>query len=159
MDPLSIVAGSVGLADICVRFVQYVRKYRNDTVIINDQITSLVREVEALQDVCFLVKETFSSYGNSDMESSNSNLLGSSSSPVGLWKRLERSLENCQILLEKLEQLVSEVCGDSQRDPSSRRALLGKVHRKRSREDELLHYQKELSTYKSAIALLLTSIT
>ena len=159
MDPLSVVAGSVGLADICVRFVQYVRKYRNDTLIINDQITSLVCEVESLQEICFLVKETFTGYGNSDVESPSSNLLSSSSSPVSLWKRLERSLENCQISLEKLEQLVSEICGDSQRDPSSRRALLGKVHRKRSSEDELLHYQKELSTYKSAIALLLTSIT
>lgn len=153
MDPLSVVASSLSIADICIRLVAYLRDVQKVTATIEDELTSLIREVEALNSITATIHGTF--------RNEHSTL-----APYGtprekcdhLWEHVGRTLHDCETVIRKLEDTVKDVHGKKGPAVSGFRDAVHKAQKRRSRDGELRQCRDQLATYQNGLQILLTCI-
>ncbi len=74
--------------------------------------------------------------------------LGSTDS---LWAHLGRIIQDCLRLVDKLDDIVLDICGQSGRATAGLRDAYGKVTRKKSKEDDLRQCRSQLSSTCASI--------
>lgn len=151
-DPFSIVASTASIADICIRLVRYLKDVQKGAATIEDDIKGLIREVEALHAVSYAIEKTSKEHPSSPPAYSKDE------HQEDLWKHVKRTLENCQTVTERLENIAKEIYGKSGPSVNSLRDAVVKSHRRRSKEAELRQCRDQLTTYQNGLQLLLASI-
>ena len=154
-DPLSVLASTASLVDICIRLVNYLRDVEKAVSTINEDIASLIREIEALNVISKSLQDAFKNKisDDSDGEEDVKDEQNEES-----WKHVRRTLENCQVVAEKLEAIVKEMYGKSGPSVSGLRDSIGKAHRKRSRDGDVRQCRDQLATYQNVLQILLAFI-
>lgn len=147
-DPFSIIVGTVGLIDVCLRFGAYLNNVQAGAAQIEDEIASLSREIEALTSVNETIQASYKEFQSS-----------SSADASNLWRNIRSNLHDCRIIVEDLEQLVTVILGKETQDKGSRfsRKLDGfkKQLRKQSKEGDFNKLHSRLNTYQNTLQLML----
>jgi len=151
-DPLSIIASTASIADICVRLASYLRNVQKATETIEDDIAALIHEVEALDAITISVQKSFkddifTNAGSEDPEKENH-----------LWKHVRQTLSNCKSTTEGLETIVVELYGKTGPAVTGFRDAVIKSHRRKNKEGDLRNCRDQLATYQNVLQILLASI-
>lgn len=154
MDPLSIIAGATGIADICLRVVLFLKDIPNAVASVQQEIKVLITEVETLKAVLETVKTTFDGYiGSPDKLS-----LLKATNLEDLSNKFRASIEACYDLATRLENLTKEVYGKSGSTVTGKLDGLRKEFRRRDKNADLARLRMELSAEKHNLTLLLDGI-
>jgi hypothetical protein len=98
-DPFSFVAGAVGIADVTIRVITYLRDVKAATDTIDADIDGLVNEILSLKQV----------HGHLDEEyQKQTGKRGLSAEETVLWAQTKRTLENGQTLVHQQLSLDSK---------------------------------------------------
>jgi hypothetical protein len=152
MDPISIIASTASIVDVCVRLARYLRDVHQAAVTIEDDIKSLIREVDALKSVSSSIQKTFEFNRPSPLSDARNE------TNEELWKHVKQNLENCKDVAERLEDIVKEVYGQHGPKIDSFRGAVVASHRKRRKKSDMRQCRDQLVTYQNVLPILLQFI-
>jgi hypothetical protein len=148
-DPVSLVAAGVGIADIVVRLVRYLKNVKAIAKTIDDDIEGLINEIEGLQRVHgHLEKEYLKSVTNAKMGDEERRL----------WTSTGQTLKNGQKLTERLEISVRSIYGEDTQVAGKMDAW-NKARRKKNKESMISGLRDQINTYHGALQMLLGFIS
>lgn len=162
MDPFSTAAAAVGLIDVCVRFVHYVRQVKRDGATIRKELQDLDTEIEGLRSLCATLKSVVGAAPTSALAPLPDTKETTANSD--LWTQVRDILGSCEDVLAHMGSLLVGIYGENPRDEnlqrwfSRRLDTLGKVHRKKARQDDLREARGQLAAHKSDLQLFYGSI-
>lgn len=148
-EPISLVASGFGLADVATRLIVYLKDVKAAAETVQDDIDSLISEIETLKTVHENVEQELKRHAPSGLTGQDKD---------SLWFHTGKTLKGGQILIEKLERCVKEIYGE---DPkvSGKRDGLSKQHRKRTRHSRLADLRDQVNSYNSALGLWMSIIS
>lgn len=147
-DPFSALASGVGIADVTLRLIVYLKDVKAAVQSIDDDIDQLINEVQALQSVHQQVEQEHDRHVN-DATLSNQQKM--------LWFQTARTLKEGQTLTKKLEACVKEIYGDDPKVAGKRDGLV-KQHRKRGMDGKLTALRNQIHTYHGALQIWLSIV-
>ena len=148
-DVFSVIASGVGIADVALRLIKYLRDVKKAAENIEDDIDLLITEVEALEAVHGELQRLL----EKNVEDKNI-----SPKETTLWFQTAKTLKAGQILSQKLEVCVREIYDDDPKVKGKRDALV-KQHRKRSRDATLSDFRDQVHSYQGALQLWMSIIS
>ena len=156
-DPFSIIAGTLGVIDVCYRFGRYLKNVQAGAAQIELEIGSLLREIGALQAVNETIKDSYQDLRNSfSPDEAQSKLIET------LWRNIATNLQDCQRLVKELEELVKNIIGKEVSNERSEitKKLDGfrKQLRRESKEGDFTNLRARLQIYLSALQPMLDII-
>jgi hypothetical protein len=151
-DPVSIIASTASIVDICIRLVRYLRDVHQAAATIEDDIKLLIREVDALNAVSSSIRKSF------ETNSASPPLSARTGNEQELWKHVGQNLEDCKGVAERLEGIVKEIYGKHGATVEGFRAAIVVSHRKRRKEGDLQQCRDQLVTYQNVLQILLQFI-
>ena len=155
-DPFSIVAGSLGVVDVCIRLVHNIRDLQKNLASIDEGLDGLVEEIGDLRAICDTVEATYA------LKSKDGPASGATEQAAGeaqsLWVRLGKMLKNCDDIVAKLDGIVARIRGQSTSSRGSKLDAFGKVMRKKLLDSDLRSCRVQLKTYQDALHLILVTI-
>ena len=114
VDPFSIIAGSLGIIDVTVKFSVYIRDTAAAALNVNEDLKALLDEFETL----ISVNRTISAICTPELIQSPSASAEDHDRLKELWTDTEKTLHGCRHVLEKLWDLVKEINGKDWDDNS-----------------------------------------
>lgn len=147
-DPISIFAAGVGIADVSIRLIKYLKDVKAAAESIEEDIGGLINEVEALMTVHGQLEHEYVRHTNDE---------GSSQEEKILWFNTGKTLKNGQTLVEKLDQSIRQIYGNDPRVAGKRDGLI-KQHRKRNQEGVVFGFRNQISTCHGALKIWLECI-
>lgn len=154
MDPLSIIAGTTGIADVCLRVVLFLKDIPNAVASVQQEIRILITEVETLRAVLDSVQKTLESYVGSSAKVS----LLKATNFEDLSSKFRTSIEACFDLATRLEELTKEIYGKSGSTVTGKLDGLRKEFRRRDKNADLARLRMELIAERHNLTLLLDGI-
>jgi hypothetical protein len=110
-DPFSFVAGAVGIADVTIRVIKYLRDVKAAIDTIDADIDGLINEILSLKQV----------HGHLDEEyQKQTGKRGLSAEETVLWEQTKRTLENGQTLVHQQLSLDSKATSEVHADDRGR---------------------------------------
>ncbi len=153
-EPFSIIAGTFGIADLCWRVIDYLRKVQSAAGRVEDEIVALLHEVEALVTVNESIERVWATErGRSPRKS-----LSDSGRVDSLWRNAGTILQDCRATLERLESLVTEVIGKDGPKVTGKLDGIKKQLRKQTKAEEFNQVRHQLASYQSSLQVLLTAL-
>ncbi|KAI9677285.1 MAG: hypothetical protein M1829_002627 [Trizodia sp. TS-e1964] len=166
-DPLSIIAGTVGICDVCWRVYQYLKDVREASSGIQGEIDALQRELSSLQNVNKALRAIYPS----DRTAPKYNILTRSrpddKEEVSLlWQDVAGIQEGCKTAVEDLERLLEDtfaplikgIVGAGQSKVTGKIDGLKKQLRRQSKTEELGQFRLRLANYQGRLQVLLTAL-
>lgn len=143
MDPFSIITGTIGVIDVCWRFGKYLKDLQAGAAKVDDEVASLLREIEALASVTEIIQIKYKKLQDPpSYEESESKQI------VNLWRNIASNQQDSRLILEDLRELVESIPGKESTKTSSKiaRKLDGfrKQLKKQSKENEFYKLQSRL---------------
>lgn len=151
-DPLSIVAATVGLADVCVRFGTFLKQAREGSQKVDEDLEMLSQDITALSTINSLIRSSFEADLPKAAEARNQSII------ANLWHAAETTLNDCRGILEKLDNLVSKIVVTGGPKALAKLDGLRKYMRKLSKEEEFNQLRQKLSAYQAALQIILTAV-
>ena len=151
MDPFSIVAGTFGLLDICLRFAQYINDVKEGSERIDDDIEALYQEVSAIGIVVRSIQNVF----KGDLSKTD---ISNADDLQGLCEEVGNNIKSCQTALDKLFILISHIVGKDTSKQQSKFEGFRRYLRKNAKEEEFNRIRTQLTGYHHALQTLLTSV-
>jgi hypothetical protein len=142
VDPLSILSGTISIADVCVRLIRYLKDVQAAAAIIDEDIQSLISEIEALKGINHSIQTAF-----------ETDLATTPSPPHDFWIQTGKNVRNCLNVVEKLQNLLEAIYGTTGPKASSVMDSFVKANKKRSKEKELRQCRESLATYVGALQI------
>lgn len=155
-DPFSIIAGTIGLIDVCWRFGKYLKDVEAGAAKVDDEIGSLTREIEALTAVNETIQASYK-----ELQASPSPTEADSKQVSNYWRNIRSNLQDCRLIVEELEKLVQSIAGKdagkelAKEDWTLTRKLGGfrKQLKKQSKDGDFTRLQSRLKTYYNTLQL------
>ena len=154
MDPLSITAGAIGIADVCLRVVLFLKDIPGAVAAVQQEINVLIAEVESLRVVLGAVEGTF----KGDQGSPGRLRLLKATNLEDLSKEFCNSINACSDLATRLEDMTKRIYGKSGFKVTGKVDGLKKELRRRDKDSDLGRLRMELSAEKHNLTLLLDGI-
>ncbi|KAK2861409.1 hypothetical protein FQN49_004223, partial [Arthroderma sp. PD_2] len=155
MDPFSIFVGTVGLADVSTRVINYLTSIYRESADIGVEINTLSQEIATLTAVHDSVKDFWDSMHDS---SSFATMVGDESHAGHLWKCLASLLQKSSGTIEQLENLLKEVIGKKGPLVTSKFDGLRKTIRRRGRDGEYMRIRHRLAADQTSVQMLLLAL-
>ena len=155
VDPFSIVAGTAGLLDVCWRVGRYLAKVEAATFQIEQDLSSLAREVNSLAAVSQSIQAFWDAQGKEEQDPTSLE----AQQLQDLWQDAGTSLEGCRLAMDRLSVIVGEIIGTEGPTVTKKRDGVRKVLRKQSRDDEINDIRSQLHTYQGSLQITLTALS
>ena len=145
MDPFSIVVGSVGFLDVCVRVISVIRDVYNGADRVEEAIAALKAEIDALLSV----HHSLNNFWDANCKAAHAPLEAKSHQARvdGLWKEVATNLRDCEATIVNLEGLLNRIID-----------RIRKHLRKRSRDSDFLRLRQRLANVQGSLQMLLTAL-
>lgn len=151
-DPFSIVAGSIGIIDVCLKVGAYLLNVQRASEGVEGELMGLAQEIEELISVNESIREVsrkerslFSSYEFADQQNLR-----------GLWQQAGQLQKGCRHDLDILQQLLTDILGSSGPKTTGKIDGIRKQLRKQSKNGQLSQIRLKLSTYQASLQTLLS---
>lgn len=154
MDPFSIAAGTAGLLDVCWRVISYLHEVQASANKVEEEIASLLKEVEAL----YVVNKAIDGVWAAEQKVIPGASLADPGRVESLWRNVGTILQDCQRTVEKLEISVKGIIGKEGAKVASKLDGIRKQLRRQSKDGELHQLRAQLTNYQSSLNVLLTAL-
>ncbi|KGO57336.1 Tetratricopeptide-like helical [Penicillium expansum] len=155
MDPFSIIVGTVGLADVSIRVISYLGSLKSATSKIQDEITILGQEIEALVAVNDSVEDFW--HSRHDLNGFDAPV-NDGSHASNVWKNLASLLQQSKMTIEQLEILLKEVVGKKSTLVAGKLDGLRKTIRRQDRDGEYMQIRQRLANNQAGMQMLLSAL-
>lgn len=109
-DPFSVVAGTAGLADVCVRLTHFLKRARDGSREVDRELKELFEEIgllqselESLELINNSVKDSYVNEAETRLDSQYRRVLETH------WRATQNTLASCQSTAEQIEALLQDV--------------------------------------------------
>ena len=143
-DPFSIIAGTAGLADVCIRFTKFLKEAKDGFQKLEKDLEDLSNEIKALFAVNDLIKRSFETDLAENTNSSDNQFLKNH------WQATRITLAGCQDIVERLNALMTTVLVTGSQKHEKIYKLL-KYLKLRSKDDEFVALRQKLNTHHMAL--------
>jgi hypothetical protein len=151
-DPFSVLAGTAGLADVCVRLTKFIKQANAGFRTVDEDLNDLFEEIVSLQSINELVKRSFTDGFSAKRAPNYEQILGSH------WCATQNTLASCQRIVEQLETLLIEVLNAE----SGRHVKLDQLRKwlkQQSKEEAFSILRQKLKAHQMALQLSLSAIS
>jgi hypothetical protein len=105
-DPFSIIAGAIGVADVAVKVVGFIKETKKGTGSVDGDLQGLVTEIESLKQTSQVIKDAF----KKDMEEGKT----TQDNPVaGTWSLASTALADCNTALVGMGDALTKMKGEN----------------------------------------------
>ncbi|KAL8759088.1 MAG: hypothetical protein Q9184_003729 [Pyrenodesmia sp. 2 TL-2023] len=153
-DPFSIVAGSVGLLDVCFRIGKYLYDAKIGADRVDEGIEALSHQVQAIQSVTESIQNVF----EDGLAHATATVAKNPSGIQSLWEEIGKNVTSCQATLAKLFALIKLIVGKESPTILSKLDGLRRYLRKQAKEEEFAALRQQLGDHHHALQTLLTSV-
>lgn len=147
-DPFSIIAGTAGLADVCIRLGKLLKDAREDFQNTDHELSKLEARISAvkgtIEQVGKLYHASVQRLETVDQQAESSH-----------WRTTGVNLEGCRKVIDQLERLITAVVGEKTTHPKTYQ--FRKYLRLLSKEKDFALLQDELQSYNGFLQTNLTS--
>ena len=150
-DPFSIIAGSAGLADVCIRLAKFLKQAKDGFQGIDKELEDLSKEIAALRTVSDLIKRNFEADLAGTTNCSDDQVI------VDQWQATGPILEGCQEIVKKLTELITGILGTGG-SKSVKFNSLRKYLKQQAKDDEFIALRQKLNGHQSALQTSLAAI-
>lgn len=153
-DPFSIVAGTVGLLDVCFRVGKYLYDAKEGADRVDEGIEALSHQIGAIRSVTESIKSVF----EDDLVHATDPVPRNPDGIQSLWEEIGKNVTSCQTTLAKLFALIKLIVGKESPKILSKLDGLRRFLRKQAKEEEFGTLRHQLSDYHHSLQILLTSV-
>lgn len=152
---MSVIAGTVGLLDVCWRVGAYLNDVKDAAGRIEGDIDALQKEVTSLIAVNESIKNLKALTEEADPGSPTNHLPG----VEDLWQKVDSNTKGCKDVVLRLEEKVKEIMGKGQTaKPTGKIDGIKKTLTKQSTDSDLARIHSSLSKYQLSLQMLLTAL-
>ena len=151
-DPFSIVAGTAGLADVCVRLARFIKQANAGFRVVDQELEDVSQEIESLRSINDLVKRSYTDGFSTKSDPDQQQILGTH------WCATQNTLASCQRIVEQIEALLKEVA-DVGSGKHVKLDQLRKWLRQQSREEAFSSLREKLKAHQMALQLSLSAVS
>jgi hypothetical protein len=150
-DPVSIIAGAAGLADVCVRLAKFLKQAIDGFQKVDKDLEDLSKEITALRTVSDLIKRSFEIDMAGTTNSRDSQIIANH------WHATRATLAGCQVVVERLNTLMTTVMrtGGSKSDKWN---SLRKYLKHQSKDEEFMALRRSLNAHHNALQTSLAAV-
>lgn len=153
MDPFSIIVGTAGLADVCIRLTKFLKQAKDGFQKIDEDLEDLSKEITELRTVSDLIKRSFEADLAGTANSSDNQVI------VKQWQATRTTLAGCQEIVERLNALMTTIMGMGGAAPKHVKFNnLRKDLKQQSKEDEFAALRKKLGAHHIALQTSLAAV-
>lgn len=151
-DPFSIVAGSIGIIDVCFKIGVYLQNAQKASKGVEEELIGLEQEIQELISVNNSITEVsrkeqslFSSYKFADEQTLS-----------GLWQQACKLQKGCRNDLDMLDRVLTHILGSNESETTGRIYGIRMQLRKQSKDAQLSQIHLKLSTHQASLQTLLS---
>lgn len=104
-DPFSIIVGTAGLADVCIRLTKFLKQAKDGFQKIDKDLEDLSKEITEVATVSDLIKRSFEKDLAGTTDSSDNQII------IDQWQATLTTLAGCKAIVERLNALITAVLG------------------------------------------------
>ena len=101
-EPISIVAGAVGLADVCVRAIKVLKQARDSYKGEDDELDELHKEIGRLHDINDLVQRVYEAESTLSPDPTHQRILVD-------WQVTQGTLVDCERVVEQINTILASI--------------------------------------------------
>lgn len=150
-DPFSIIAGSAGLADVCIRFAKFLKQAKDGFQGIDKDLEDLSKEISALRTVSDLIKRNFEADLAGTTNCNDDQII------IDQWQVTGTILEGCQEIVKNLTELITAILGTGGSKPVKFNSLR-KYLKHQAKDDEFIALRQRLNGHQSALQTSLAAV-
>ena len=150
-DPLSIIAGAAGLADVCIRLTKFLKQAKHGFQRVDRDLEDLSKEVTALRSVSELIKRSFEADIAGTINTSDNQII------TDQWHATRTTLAGCQDIVERLNALITEILGSGGTKYTKFNSLR-KYLKQQSKDDEFIALRQKLNAHQMALQTSLAAV-
>ena len=151
-DPFSIVAGTAGLADVCVRLARFIKQANAGFRTVDQELQNLFQETESLRSINDLVKRSYIDGFHAKSDCDQQHILDTH------WRATQNTLTSCQRIVEQIEALLKEIT-DAGSGKHVRLDQLRKWLKQQSKEEVFNTLREKLKAHQIALQLSLSAVS
>lgn len=148
-DPYSIITGTVGLVDVCIKLVKFIHKTRRGIHAIDEELRQLVTDIESLQHAGELIRKAF----EKDMANAGT---GKKTDTDGIWSGVSCALKDSEAALIQLDSLLEQAKGE---EGSSTLDRLKRHFKKLSKDGDFEQLRQRLDQGRQTLQMFLTALS
>lgn len=154
-DPLTIVASTVSLIDVCVRVSSYLSSVRKATKTIERDLESLEEAIHAVHGVNSLIRD----FQQKTPKCIPTTSLDQLPELDNLWQSMDENARGCTKVLEELEAEVRQIIGkNGQTKPTGKLDGIRKTMRMQSSDPRLQNFHQSLSRFHHGSQICLSAL-
>ncbi|CAG8975456.1 hypothetical protein HYALB_00004770 [Hymenoscyphus albidus] len=150
-DPFSILAGTAGLTDVCIRLAQFLKHANDGFRVVDQELEALSEEITSLRSVNDLIERSYTEGSTAKANLEHQKILGTN------WHATQNTLVSCQRIVEKIEEILIEVEG-SGGGKHIKRDQIRKWLKQQRKEEELMSLREKLKAHQKALQLSLSAV-
>ena len=150
-DPFSIIAGTVGLADVCMRFALFLRQAKDGFHKVDEDLEDLTKEVTTLLSASDLIKRSFEVHQAGITDINDQQIVSNH------WQATQSTLAGCQEIIDRLKDLITKILGSGGSKHVKTEALR-KYLRQQSKEDDFIKLRRKLNAHQIALQTSLAAV-
>ena len=150
-DPFSIIVGTAGLADVCIRFTKFLAQAKDGFQNIDKDLEDLSKEITALRTVSDLIKRNFEADLAGTTSTNDNQII------VDHWHATRATLEGCQDIVERLNVLITAILSTGGQKHIKFNSLR-KYLKQQSKDDEFIALRQKLNAHHIALQTSLAAV-
>lgn len=153
-DPFSILVGTAGLADVCIRFAKAVKQAKDGFEKVDEDLDALGQEIAGLHAVNDLVERSYLTGIHSEESANEQKVLENH------WLATSTTLAGCRHVVEQIEALILEILSTGVNGSSIgvKRDKLRRYLKQQSREKDFARLRSKLAAHQLALQTSLAAI-
>ena len=150
-DPFSVLAGTAGLADVCIRLSKLIKQAKEGFQTVDEELEDLFKEVASIRSVNNLVQRSYEAESTITTDRDDKRVLATH------WQATQSTLAGCRRIVEQLDALLEEIlkAGDG------KHVKLGKLRRwlkQQSKEETFNALRQKLSAHQIGLQTSLAAV-
>lgn len=151
-DPFSIIAGSAGLIDVCIRLGGFLKQAKDGFQKVDEELDQLSQDISAVRSVSNLIRCNFETELVGTRDANDQQVVEDH------WRTTHAILEGCQANMERIASLITDVLG-KENHKHAKFSNLRKFLKQQSKECEFAELKQRLRSYLDALQMSLAAVT
>ncbi|KUJ19971.1 uncharacterized protein LY89DRAFT_705802 [Mollisia scopiformis] len=152
MDPFSIIAGTAGLADVCLRLAIFLKHAHDGFRVVDQELEELSEEITSLRALNDLAERTYKEESVVGIDPDQQDVLSTN------WRATQNTLASCQGIVERIEAILREILHSG----NGKHVKLDQVRKwlkQRSKERGLNTLREKLQAHQIALQVSLSAVS
>lgn len=151
-DPFSIIAGTAGLTDVCIRFAHVLQQSRDGFQRLDEDLEELSHEIKGLQAVNDLIQRSYEAGSATSTDPNDQKIFDNH------WVATRTTLAGCRSIVEQISLLLVQILKSVGSGKHPKLDKLRKYLKQQSKEGEFIGLRQKLSAHQAALQTSLAAV-